>query len=70
MCDIAAVSISREGDELEDESKIVVVDYDDLGDITSVSLTYTKNGGILFGIGSGTDEWKLDYIVIWKEEKQ
>lgn len=61
----------REGDTLGAEAKIVIVDYQTMGALKEVTISYTKNGGWLWGsIGAGTDEWFLDHVVVFNEGKQ
>lgn len=60
----------REDDELEGKSKVMIVDFQPMGDLTALELTYTKKTNWFFGVGNGADEWSLEYVIVKKEAKQ
>ena len=62
--------VYRSGDTLGSKAKIVIVDYQSLGDLKEVTVKYKKNGGFIGLFGGGTDEWYLDYIVVSQEDKR
>lgn len=66
-----ALVFASGSDELNGDTKIILVDYEPLGDIVSVSLTYKKyGGGFLFGWGAGIEKWDIDHITVGHENKR
>ena len=58
------LSYSRSDDKLDSvESKIIIVDYHELGEPQTIELCYEKYGGWSFlSIGAGPDTWNIDHL--------